>query len=86
MFLPRTSGQHLLTLIVVVLALGGCSAEKDKTVAIAATDEFHKRFNNSNFADIYDSAEPAVRNVQTKRDFLASMEAMRAGQGAVLQS
>ena len=86
MFLPRTLGHHLIALVLVAFTLCGCSASKDKAIAISSTDEFHKRFNDSHFADIYDSAEPAVRDVQTKRDFLASMEAMRAGQGAVLQS
>jgi hypothetical protein len=60
-----------------------CSPSKDKAVAAAATEEFHKLFNNSAFGEIYDHAEPGRGE---KRDFLASMEAMRSGQGAVLQA
>jgi hypothetical protein len=88
MFLPLSQLRNLnacflLTAFTLSVA---CSASKDKAIAVAATNEFHTRFNNSQFGDIYDAAEPTVRQVQTKRDFFASMEAMRAGQGSVVQS
>ena len=76
---------NICILIVVFSFCGACSASKDKAVAAAATDEFHKRFNSSTFGDIYDHAEPVVREMQSREDFLASMERMRKGQGAVLQ-
>lgn len=55
-------------------------------MAAAATEEFHKHFNSSTFGDIYDRAEPIVREMQSRDDFLAAMERMRKGQGAVLQT
>jgi hypothetical protein len=88
MFLPlnRLRNLNACFLLATCAVIAACSASKDKAIAIAATSEFHTRFNNSQFVDLYDAAESAVRDVQTKRDFLASMEAMRAGQGAVVQS
>jgi hypothetical protein len=73
----------ILLLFVIFLAVA-CSPAKDKTIATAATEEFHKRFNSSAFGDIYDQAEAGVRSIQSREDFLASMQAMRQGQGAVI--
>jgi hypothetical protein len=72
--------------LMLVLFLGGgaCSPSKDKAVAALATEDFHRLFNSSAFGEIYDHAEPGMR--RDKRSFLASMEAMRDGQGAVLQA
>jgi hypothetical protein len=73
-------------LMLVLFLVGACSPSKDKAAAAAATDEFHRRFNRSAFGDIYDQAEPGVKAMGPKGEFLASMEAMRQGQGAVVQA
>jgi hypothetical protein len=73
-------------LIVSICFCAACSPSRDKAVAEVATEEFHNRFNNSAFGDIYDRAEPDVKEMQARNDFLGSMEAMRKGQGAVVQA
>jgi len=62
-----------------------CSASKDKSIAFAATKQFHARFNDTDFGDIYDGTEPGVRLV-TKADFITKLESMRNAVGAVLES
>jgi hypothetical protein len=69
-----------------LLALVSCSPSDDKAVATRSVEEFHRRFNNSAFSEIYDNAEPGLRTLMPKEAFLASMKAMREGQGAVLES
>ena len=76
---------RILLLLVVFLA-AACSPSKDKAAATAATEEFHKRFNSSAFSEIYDHAEPGVKRMQSREDFVASMQAMRLGQGAVIDA
>jgi hypothetical protein len=83
--MPNVTKVNVSIFVVLVFFLGGdCSPSKDKAAAVSATEEFHRLFNSSAFGEIYDHAEPGMRG--DKRSFLASMEAMRAGQGAVLQA
>jgi len=72
--------------MLVLCVTDACSPSKDKGLATAATEEFHERFNRSAFGEIYDHAESDVKERQARADFLGSMDAMRRGQGAVIQA
>lgn len=87
MFLPlkRMKNLNAGILLAACAVSTACSATKDKSLAVAATKEFHTRFNNSNFGDIYDGTEPAGRQV-AKEDFITKLESMHDAVGAVLQS
>ncbi len=73
-------------LLLLAASLLSCSPSNDKSVAARSVQEFHQRFNNSAFSEIYGNAEPGLRALMPKESFLASMKAMREGQGAVIES
>jgi hypothetical protein len=87
MFLPldRLRNFNAGILLAACFVNSACSAANDKSIAFAATKQFHARFNNTDFGDIYDGTEPGVRLV-TREDFIIKLESMRNGVGAVLQS
>jgi hypothetical protein len=72
-------------LLAACVVSSACFGSKDKSIAFAATKQFHARFNNADFGDIYDGTEPGVRLV-TKADFITKLESMHDAVGAVLQS
>jgi hypothetical protein len=63
-----------------------CVPEREKAVTLQGIQQFHNRYNNSQFSEIYDSAQQNTRDKISKSDFVEDMKAMRQGQGAVLKS
>ena len=78
--------KFVVGLLFLAVSLASCSPSNDKAVAARSVEEFHRRFNNSAFSEIYDNAEPSLSTLMPKEAFLAGMKAMREGQGAVLES
>src|SRR6266480_6938267 len=85
LFLDSLKSVNVRILLAACALSAACSGSKDKSIAIAATDEFHTRFNNSRFGDIYDSMEPCV-SCNPKEDIIVKMESMHDAVGGVLQS
>lgn len=63
-----------------------CISQKDQTVALTAIEQYHARFNDSKFDEIYDDSTTEHKNAISKERFLESIRAMRQGQGRVLSS
>jgi hypothetical protein len=82
----RSKAAFIVCFIALAATLSSCSPSEDKAVAAQAVEEFHQRYNNRLFSDIHENAEPGLKNLRPREDFLASIKAMREGQGAVLEA
>ena len=51
--------------------------DQDKSEALKQIGQFHERMNAERFDDIYDSADPALKSVLSREDFLKRMQETR---------
>lgn len=86
MIKPQIGQKAVLALIAISLLSACGPPKKERLLVEQAVNEFHARFNNSAFSDIYDGAAPRLRDEMAKDEFIESMGAMRQGQGAVVSS
>jgi hypothetical protein len=74
-------------LAVMVLCVAACAPPPEqKASALRSIEQFHNRFNDFRFSEVYDDAGSQVRMAMSREEFVESMKAMREGQGRVLKS
>lgn len=59
------------------IILPGCDIKKNATLAEAAADDFHLKFNLGRFRDIYTAAHPDFKSSMSEADFIKLCEAMQ---------
>jgi hypothetical protein len=72
--------------LLLTITLTSCVPEKDKKVALDGIGLFHNQFNKSEFSEIYEGANQALKEKISKDRLVEDMNALRRGQGAVLKS
>lgn len=74
----------ILPLLALAVSLASCTSSENKAVALQAISDFHRRYNNFAFSDIYEDAHPSLKSIISKEDFVSGIGAIRNGEGAVL--
>ena len=73
-------------LVFTPILLTGCVPSQHKASALRGIEQFHSRFNDFRFAEVYDGADSKVKAAMSRDEFVESMKAMREGQGRVLST
>jgi hypothetical protein len=84
--MTRTGILSLSFALILAVLLTACAAHKHEKLALEAIEQFHSRFNDSKFLEIFEDSTQEVKAAMSREEFLESMNAMREGQGRVLQS
>ncbi|MBK8094361.1 MAG: hypothetical protein IPK32_20960 [Verrucomicrobiaceae bacterium] len=77
----------ILTLLAGLLSLTSCKdMTQAKSLADTAIVDFHKKFNEQKFKELYNSAHPDLRAAATEADFLKLLEAIHRKLGKHMHS
>jgi hypothetical protein len=69
-----------------IVLLQACAPQASKTAALRSVEQFHSRFNDSRFSEIYDESDSDVKTTMSRKEFMDSMAAMREGQGRAIKA
>jgi hypothetical protein len=78
--------------LIAILLLVGCVTIKpgyfsdDKKLAIAAAEEFHRRFNSGEYHDIFESTHPEAKATKTEARLVEVLSELRSNFGTVKDS
>ena len=68
----------LISIILTVVLLPACGDKnKGKSLADTAINNFHRKFNESKFQELYTAASPDLKSVTNEADFIKLLEAVQ---------
>jgi hypothetical protein len=63
-----------------------CVPSSDKAIALKAIEQYHQRYNQFRFHEIYQESTAGMKTNMPEERFLESIKAMRQGQGSVVKA